>query len=126
MSFRVPTFPIKCNIYDFFSLPPAAPRLTSVCQLRVGRWVAPGAATDWATGGFLLGRKLLLPKRTDIRSLDWYGASDTVEVPVGSGRWYQVVVVDDVARGFTNEYRFAVIIPQRGAPLPPIPGPPLP
>jgi hypothetical protein len=36
------------------------------------------------------------------------------------------VVVDDVARGFTNEYRFAVIIPQRGAPLPPIPGPPLP
>jgi hypothetical protein len=53
--------------------------------------------------------ELLLPMRTDIRA-SWNGASeDLVEVPAGSLRFYGVYWVDDVGRGFLNEYRLALL-----------------
>lgn len=53
---------------------------------------------------------LLLPALTDIRDAACAsGYTDIVEVPDGSGRWYSVEYVDDVAKGFTNEYRVAVL-----------------
>jgi hypothetical protein len=38
-------------------------------------------------------------------------SADTVEVPAGSGRYYAILAVDDVARGFENEYRLALAEP---------------
>lgn len=35
--------------------------------------------------------------------------TDIVEVPSGSGRFYHVIGVVDVAKGFTNEYRSVLI-----------------
>jgi hypothetical protein len=52
---------------------------------------------------------LLLPKGTDIRGPQDSVAADNVEVPAFSGRWYRVVAVDDVGKGFSNEYRNAAI-----------------
>jgi hypothetical protein len=52
---------------------------------------------------------LMVQKLTDVRMATAGGVGgDYVEVPAGTGRWYQVVAVDDVAKGFTNEYRMAV------------------
>jgi hypothetical protein len=52
---------------------------------------------------------LLLPPGTDIRS-GVLGTADDVEVPAGSGRFYEVEFVDDVGKGFANEYRVALLI----------------
>jgi len=53
---------------------------------------------------------LLLPALTDIRDCSCLsGDSDVVEVPAGSGRWYGVLTVDDVGKGFPNEHRYACI-----------------
>jgi len=52
---------------------------------------------------------LLLPAGTDIRDPYCGGVGDLVEVPEGTGRWYVVILVDDVGKGFDNEYRLAAI-----------------
>ena len=57
---------------------------------------------------------LLLPALTDIRSVVTFpggGGSkcDIVECPLGSGRFYLVISVDDVGKGFGNEFRCAAI-----------------
>jgi hypothetical protein len=52
---------------------------------------------------------LLCPALTDLRWQPFYNQYDVVEVPLGSNRWYFVMDVDDIAKGFTNEHRFAVI-----------------
>jgi len=35
------------------------------------------------------------------------GVNDVVELPAGSGRWYEIAFVEDVGRGFDNEFRMA-------------------
>jgi hypothetical protein len=50
---------------------------------------------------------LLLPALTDIRSGLLVVQPDFVQIPAGSGRWYQVVAVDDIGKGFPNEHRAA-------------------
>lgn len=60
---------------------------------------------------------LLLPKGADVRpymngpAANW---GDCVEVPAGSGRFYAVMHVDDIGRGFPNEHRFALVTPLYG------------
>ncbi len=60
---------------------------------------------------------LLLPKGTDVQPYmggPVHNFGDCVEVPAGSGRFYVVLFVDDIGRGFQNEHRFAVISPLYG------------
>jgi hypothetical protein len=53
--------------------------------------------------------ELLLPLLTDVRGT-WNGVvGDLIEVPAGSKRFYAVVGVHDVGKGFPNEYRLALI-----------------
>jgi hypothetical protein len=62
---------------------------------------------------------LKVPKLTNIhylRTVVPFIGSDTVEVPAGTGNWYQVTFVTDVGRGFPNEYRLALLA--RQAPVP--------
>lgn len=98
MPFVIPSFPLSCNIYTNGGGPPAAPRLVSVCQLRWG----PSRTSQNYVG-------LLLPAGTDIRGLYHSTSSDVVECPAGSGRLYRCVWMDDVAPGFTNVHREAVL-----------------
>jgi hypothetical protein len=53
---------------------------------------------------------LLLPPGSDIRDGLTSTGYDAVEVPSGSGRYYTVIFVDDVGKGFPNEYRMAFLV----------------
>jgi hypothetical protein len=122
MGYKVPTFNITCNIWDHYGaitpLPPPSPaRLTNVpCQLTWGHRVQVSSTGGTSTPGILtMSMSLLLAKLTDVRGPQSYAGGDLVEVPAGTGRWYQVVAVDDVGRGFTNEYRCALIFALAGS-----------
>ena len=70
---------------------------------------------------------LLLPAGTDIRDSTNYSftvdKTDMVEVPAASGRIYVVEWVDDVGKGFPNEFRVAAIAKASGWGLWPSPIP---
>jgi len=119
MAFVLPSFPIVCDIYDAGIPPPAGPpRIAGqVCQLRAPQAnmtvVIPAAGAQSSV-------VLLLPPLTDIRD-PWnlpINSSDWVEAPAGSGRVYRVSFVDDIAKGFSNEHRFAILIKVMGIPWP--------
>jgi hypothetical protein len=105
MAYTLPTFNLVCQIYTISAPPPAAPRLTSVCNLALGRRSVLGYAARNA-----LVMQLLLPPLTDIRGPVQGGSvPDLVVVPTGSGRLYIVENVDDIGKGFSNEHRIALI-----------------
>ena len=60
--------------------------------------ITPGITAEWEPPIFLR-----LPALTDIRP------ADQIECPAGSGRLYSVRWVDDVHKGFVNEYRVAIL-----------------
>jgi len=111
MSFVIPQFPLVCAIHTGgVPYPFGLLRSTSPCNLAWGKRVAFFAA-DWGPGVPQVegSTQLLLPAHTDIRDSSCTGDNDYVEVPSGSGRWYAVLAVDDVGKGFPNEHRVAVI-----------------
>jgi hypothetical protein len=64
------------------------------------------------------GMWLRLPALTDVRDTKSGGMPDILEVPAGSGRFYTSVWVDDIALGFANEHRFAILAGKSPWPLP--------
>lgn len=111
MAFIVPQMPVKVCIWrvsgtggDY-----AAPDVTTVCNLTPGKRVFLGIPTVTAAQKDAICMEMLLPKLTDIRAT-WNGLQpDLVEVPKGSKRFYGVVFVDDIGKGFANEHRLALI-----------------
>lgn len=107
MAFTLPDFNLSCDVYT-------GPWLTKVfrfsvsCNLAIGKRSA-FFSTDWGAGapGVHPLPTLLFPAGTDVRDASCTGTQDIVEVPAGSGRWYQVLGVDDSGKGFANEHRFA-------------------
>lgn len=128
--FVLPTFNLPAAISPYSDPPVAAVRVRSLCNVAFGRRVP----MLWPVqeGGFVdVTAQLLFPAGTDVR--DWYsvGGADIVEVPEGSGRWYEVEIVYDLGGGFANEHRLAVCskVGLWPAPLPGIwvpEGPPVP
>jgi len=113
MPFVVPTFNLSANVWRNGNATTNPPDLTVDCQLRAAGKQSTGQdpANGWA---FLW--SLLIASGTDIRDDISSGGKDTVECPAGTGRFYSVELVDDVARGFSNEYRIAFI--QKVSPWP--------
>jgi len=109
MAFTLPTFNLPCGIYTNYAV--RVFRLPVMVNLSPGRRIHVGQG--------LYSNYLLLPKLTDIRDGYSTTGNDAVEVPAGSGRWYFVEDVDDVAKGFANEYRWAAISKLVGLGLPP-------
>jgi len=111
MAFSVPQFPLLCNIFSSNLI--AEPRLVDVkCNLAWGRRVSHpsiGSALNGTDVSFPGTITLLLPKETDIRDRFNDGGQDAVECPAGSLRFYSVVYVDDIGKGFDNEHRAAVL-----------------
>lgn len=113
MAFKLPTFNITCNVWHSASYAPhiwplPAPDLSPPCNLSAarGRNVIPFLVQASGTLNVLLASQLLVGPKTDIRGRTlsgWNG--DLVECPAGSGRFYTIGYVEDVARGFQNEYR---------------------
>ena len=111
MAFRLPILNLACSIWTGGPAPPypppGLPRLTGVqCQLALDHMVPS-----------LVALRLRLPSlirflaRIDVRSFVVSGVADIIECPTGSGNWFTVAEVLDVARGFTNEYRQALVLP---------------
>lgn len=126
MAFRLPTFNILCNISA-----PGAPGVILIpgppfrlagqsCQLTYGQRTQVASASGTPTQGTLvLVMNLLLPALTDVRGPQDLASFDMVEVPAGSGRWYSVIGVDDIGKGFANEHRTASIYAAFGTWTPP-------
>lgn len=115
MPYRVPTFNILCNIYTMvsYSANDAVQRLVfQPCSLSPGRRTMETTGFTSPIGtypSFKLSMELLMPALTDIRSSVCGGFPDVVEVPAGSGRYYTVSWVDDVGKGYANEYRLILM-----------------
>lgn len=111
MAFRLPAMPITVNIWRSVGVGGfyVSPDVTTVANLTPGKRITVVRSTVPTTVEEAFEMYLLLPKLTDIRCV-WNGISpDMVEVPAGSLRFYDVAYVDDIAKGFANEHRFAII-----------------
>jgi hypothetical protein len=108
MAYPSPVFNLTCRIYQAMGTGPfpLAGGIVSSCQLRLNK---PGIVAASGGGAGVTGMLLLLPKGTDIRPSHLAVVADAVQVPDGSGEYYVVSWVNDVAKGFPNEYRLALI-----------------
>jgi hypothetical protein len=110
MPFSVPAFPLTVDVYS-------GPWLTKTLRfavagnLQAGRRIFTAPNLEATINDIFNGPAfLLVPALTDIRDLNQnVPFNDIVEVPSGSGRWYGVAEVEDVGKGFPNEFRRAAI-----------------
>lgn len=108
MAFVLPTFNVSVSIFTGV-FPFVGPRLVVMGNLALGKRVTIYNSAAFYGADGLAGSvpKILLPAATDIRDAACSNLPDVVEIPSGSGRWYQVGLVDDIGKGFANEHRFA-------------------
>jgi len=128
MAFHVPDFNLTANIWHAVPTPPAlpvgAPNIAALpCNLRIMK-----TADTITSQGSQPTAFLSVPAGSDLRvSVGWRsilsppGNAPIAEVPAGSGRIYQIWSVDDVAKGYPNEYRFAVLVQIDATSGPPLP-----
>lgn len=116
MAFVLPTF--NLTYAHWFDGTPTTdpPDRTGMCQLR-----GPDQGSLTSQAGFYPYATpcALFPPLEDIR--DPNGApigGARIEIPEGSGRFYLVVIVDDIAKGFTNEHRYCTLTKTDGWPQP--------
>lgn len=127
MAFTLPTFNLAVNIWRNANPTTNPPDVVAIGNLAYGeRNSVPYAVTTSNTTVYG-GMWLLIPTGTDIRDNKDPVGPDTVEVPAGTGRFYDVVWVDDAGAGFPNQHRFALLISAGPWPVPfPSPAPPPP
>lgn len=120
MPFVLPTFNLTINIWH----PPVnvlnPPAVTCPGNLAWSKRTKLILPTNPGPGVWPLHvMHLLLPALTDVRDrFSNGGPSDVVEVPAGTGRFYFVVGVDDIGKGFPNEHRCALIYQGNAWPVP--------
>lgn len=112
-SFAVPNFNLTANVWHNPGIDPSAyppPDATVICNLANGRvsHVLNSQQRLPAQSQLAASASILFPKLTDLRDASLVPNPDVVEVPSGSGRFYWVAFVDDIAKGFANEHRWAV------------------
>ncbi len=128
MAFVVPQFNLSANVWHNKGAVPfipsigslGTPDLTSACQIRFD----PGHAIS-VSGTFsglnstnvrpTYPTEIRFPKLTDVRGYASAflsgNTADVIEAPAGSGRYYFAEAVEDVGKGFANEYRQVVAFP---------------
>lgn len=117
--FTLPTFNLHVRINRRATGRAGGPDVAAMGNLAYGRRVANTSSSDQFTSGELgTGVVLLLPALTDVRGLICPGGPDFLEVPSGSGRWYISYHVEDIGKGFPNEHRAAVLVPNGPWPAP--------
>lgn len=100
---KAPSLNLAVNVWQnfigIFVYPPvAAPTLVTVCNLMMGERVY----------GFLPANNVIFmgfAKLTDVHWARALGGVDYLECPAGSGMFYKITSVEDVGRGFPNEWR---------------------
>ncbi len=110
MAFTLPDFNLTCNVYTGPWLSKVL-RVSPDCNLALARRVQLGYLPSGVVFGFAMATmSLLLPAATDVRDMSTGVPDyDIVECPAGSGRWYGVLGVDDIGKGFANEHRIAYL-----------------
>jgi hypothetical protein len=129
MPYRLPTFNLTCKVWTFPAIsgmpvpPVAAPRIAAqTCALVYGRRVNVASTGGTGIPGVpIIGMSLLLPALTDVRGQQDSVGPDLVEVPVGSGRYYGCLLVDDIGKGWPNEHRTAGLFAAVGSWIAPYP-----
>lgn len=111
LPYYLPNFNLTFGVWHWPNNPSiGGPDDTQPCQLRCYKKDMQTSSNEsfFTPRGLLM--HLLCPATTDVR---WdptaTGKEDVVEVPRSSGRYYIVQYVDDVAKGFPNEYRIAAL-----------------
>jgi hypothetical protein len=122
LSYQLPTFNLDVRLWRWVNwnlgVPPTAPPdLLFKGQLRLFRtaFMSPNPSSAPVRVALLVAKGTAIQGR-----YGWFtptNVPDLVEVPAGTGRYYTVAAVDDVARGFSNEYRFCRL-EQNTAPIP--------
>lgn len=113
-SFALPNFNLTAGVWHSPGRAPALygpPDLVTPCNLangRVSHVLQEVRRTDVRQ---VLGASAsaLFPKQTDLRDFSVTSDVDVVEIPLHSGRYYWVAFVDDIAKGFVNEHRWAIL-----------------
>jgi len=109
MSFQQPIYNLTVSVYTFtHTFPLGAPRL--VCQGNLA-WGKRVSLNNFVGGEAIM--TLLVPPGTDVRGPVCTTGPDYVEVPAGTGRFYQVIGVDDLGKGFANEHRGVLLLATR-------------
>ena len=108
--FKIPTMNLICNVWRGDGAFPKTPDVTCNCNLSPGEFVVGNEGS--------IGMYLRVPAHTDLQWAISAHGSDIVEVPAGSGRFYIVAFVEDIAKGFPNEHRFAVLQVSANTPTP--------
>lgn len=122
--YTVPDFNQLCEIYTLlptYDFTTKVSRGVVECQLRgYGRLTRQTSLNFFNNRLIEMGFGLLVPAGTDLRDeCTDPGVADCVEVPADSGRFYLVDGVDDVAKGFPNEYRLGILVKVAGPGLMP-------
>jgi len=120
VAYRLPDFGLTCNVFTGGPVPPILPpRLSPPCNLAYGKRVSlSGFPTTFFNPNVAYPSQLLLPKLTDVRGPQNGTGPDVIEVPAGSGRWYGVLRVEDLGKGYSNEHRMCLIQPVGTWPTP--------
>jgi len=115
-------FNLTCDIYSDGDYPANPPRLAGVlCQWRT---IAKLHSSSFQVVGYPLRvqTEMLLPVGTDARfNVDAFGTIFQDTILLGPGTLdlpFYVEFVYDVGKGFTNEYRIALVIPRFPWPQP--------
>ncbi len=106
MAFRLPTFNLFIHVWRGANPTTNPPDVITVGQLRAGDHINTGQDSTLAGSAFW---EILFPPLIDIRDLFCPSGPDIAEAPAGSGRFYLVRHVDDIAKGFANEHRQATV-----------------
>lgn len=97
-----PVFNLMCSGWRPPNVPPAPSDYSLQCQLYIASRglidITPGNPALWVPPIYLR-----VPPFSDIRP------DDIIECPLGSGRLYSVRWVEDLHKGFPNEYRVGVL-----------------
>ena len=121
MAFRTPTFNILCDIYTFGTWPAGPARIVaSPCQ-----WRATGKPTAFDSANFIAFfstlTEIVLPAATDVRGPfeNPINNFDLITISAIGPAWaFEVKDVYDIGKGFTNEYRVAVVCKHAPWPVP--------
>jgi hypothetical protein len=113
-SFAMPNFNLDAAVWhNPGSYPPdyPPPDLTLKCNLANGRvsHILNVQQRTPTAQVLIAGSSALFPANSDIRDAACFSNPDVVEIPHGSGRFYWVAYCDDIAKGFANEHRWAVL-----------------
>jgi len=118
MPYVIPAMPLVVNVWRNGNPTTNPPDVITIGNLSPGKRVFLGYNPIRVGAQSQLLMELLIPPRIDVRGPNNAGGADVVECPAGTARFYEVVFVDDIGKGFPNEHRLVIMGQSAGWPNP--------